>query len=455
MDDVEGDVGDVGDGDGQGRGQLGEEGAQGGNDALVARAVLVLVVFDGVHDGDHHDEVEAVLAEVGGHVAQRQQQELDVEARELHRAGLQQQAGHQHHGIADDGDDHQQVHQLLARGLAGDGRIEDHEEGRDHHAEHLEQREEAALIAVFHIDIGLAQARHDDAVADLLQQEDQGDPQKLVVAGDRGDDLLEADRRHGVVVIVAGLLYAEDREGEEDRAEDRDDEGHAPVGRHRVAADGAAAGGEHRDEGGGQHATDAGEERGAGGVLVAGVGVGAQRGHHAPVGDVMHRVGDGVEEVHDAEEPDEAPALELDVEGQIDDHGGGQDTDDEPGLELAPARARALDDVAHDRVVQRVEHAGGDHDRGDRGKLRGGELVGEEDKGQQIAGDEVIHHISADGADGEHDQVSFDDLLIFHAFHSVSFHNNSILPLIFLFCKRLRPPRGATFFFDKRAEFPV
>ena len=275
--------------------------------------------------------------------------------------------------------------------------------------------------AVLDVDVGLTETGHDDAVADLLQQKDQRDPEKLVVAGDGGDDLLEADRWDGIVVVIALFGDAEEREGEKDRPEDRDDQRDAAVGRDRVAADGVVARGEHRDEGRGQHAADAGAERGAGGVLVPDVGVGAQGGHHAPVGDVVHGVGDAVEEVHDSEEPDEAPALELDVEREVDHDGGGQDADEQPGLEFAPAGAGPLDDVAHDRVVQRVKDAGGDHDARDRAQLRGRELVREQHEGQQIARDQVVHHIPADRADGEHDQIFLDDALFFHVVNSIPF----------------------------------
>ena len=65
----------------------------------------------------------------------------------------------------------------------------------------------------------------------------------------------------------------------------------------------------------------------------------------------MHRVGYRIHEVDHSEEPHKAPALKIGVERKIHDDRGREYADDEPGLEFAPARARALNDVAHDRVV--------------------------------------------------------------------------------------------------------
>ena len=421
----------------EGGGQLREEGPQGGHDALVAGAVLELVVLDGVHDGDHHDEVKAVLAEVCQHVAQGAQHELQIYAAHGHAAGADEQARAQHDRIADKGDEHEFVHQRFAVDLPGDGGVEYHQQRRDRHAHGVEQGVEAALVAKLKVDVGGAHAGEHDTVADLLDEEDQRDPQQLVVAADGAEDLLEADGRDGVVVVVALLLDAEDREGQKGRAQDRDDQGHAPVSGDGVAADGGAAGGEHGDQRARKGAADAGKERGAGGVLVAGVGVGAQGRDHAPVGDVVHGVGDAVEEVDDAEEPHEAPALEARVEGQIDHDRGGEDADDQPGLELAPAGARALDDVAHDGVVQRVEHTGGDHDGRDGGELSGGKLVGEEDKGVEVAGDQVVHHVAPHGAQGEHDEVFLLRGLFVHVGSSYS-GDIFILPLRRADCKKFQ-----------------
>lgn len=74
----------------------------------------------------------------------------------------------------------------------------------------------------------------------------------------------------------------------------------------------------------------------------------------------MHRVGDRIEEIDHAEKRDEAPALQARVEREIHNDGRGKDADHEPRLELAVARAGALDDVAHDGVVERVEHTRAD-----------------------------------------------------------------------------------------------
>ena len=414
LDDVEDQIGDVRDRHSQSGGHLGQERTQRGDDTLVARAAQVLVVFHCVHDRDHHDQVEAVLPEVCEHVADSDQDEFEV-------AGLQEQTRKQHDEVTDHGYRHQYAHELFAVDTAGNGRIKDHQEGRDDHAEHLERSKEDALIPEFHIDIGLSDAGHDDAVADLLDQEDQRDPHELIVACDGADDLLEADGRDRVVVIASLLLDAEYCKGEKDRRQDRDDQRDAPIGRHSVAAEGVLAGRQHGDKGARQRAADAGEKRGPRSIPVAGIGVGAQRRHHAPVGDIVHRVGDAVHKVDKAKEPHEGPALQMHVEGQVDDQRGRQDADHKPGLELTPARTGVLDDVAHDGVVERVKDARADHDRRDGRKLRRRELVREEHKGEQITRDEVVDHVSPDGAEREHEQIAFGNFCVFHGEAPFSF----------------------------------
>ena len=215
-------------------------------------------------------------------------------------------------------------------------------------------------------------------------------------------------------VIVPMIFHAEDRERKEDRRDDRDRERHETVGRHGVAAERVVARREVRDQRRRQHPADARKERRARGQLVARVRVGTQRRHHAPVGDVVHRVGDAVEEVHRAEEPHELPALQLHVERRVDDERGRENADHEPGLKLAPARARPLDDVSHHGVVQRVENARRHHDRRDGRELRRVQISREEHERQQIASDQIVDHVAPNGAEREHDQIPFLDLRVVH-----------------------------------------
>ena len=128
----------------------------------------------------------------------------------------------------------------------------------------------------------------------------------------------------------------------------------------------------------------------------------------------MHGVGNGIQEIDNAEEPHEAPALKVGVEGKIHDNGGRDYADDEPGLELAPAGAGALDYIAHNGVVERIENSGGDNDGGYRTELCVGEITGEQNEGHDAAGEQKVHHVTADGAEGEHDQVSFPCFKVVH-----------------------------------------
>ena len=134
----------------------------------------------------------------------------------------------------------------------------------------------------------------------------------------------------------------------------------------------------------------------------------------------MHGIGNAVHEIDDAKEDHKGPALQLHIEGQINYHGGQQDADSKPGLEFAPPSTGALDDVAHDRVIECVKHAGRYHDDSNRGQLRGGELMGKKDECQEVTGDKVVHHVTSDSAKREHPKVALFDTLIFQNKHSIS-----------------------------------
>ena len=116
----------------------------------------------------------------------------------------------------------------------------------------------------------------------------------------------------------------------------------------------------------------------------------------------MHSEGDGVEEVHNAEEDDEAPALQGGVEGGGDHGGGGRNANDQPGLELTEPGAGAFDDIAHDGVIQPVKHPGCHHDDGDGAKLGSRQLPGEQNVGQKEVGKQRVAHVPAHGAQREH-----------------------------------------------------
>ena len=112
--------------------------------------------------------------------------------------------------------------------------------------------------------------------------------------------------------------------------------------------------------------------------------------------------------------------------------------DHDPGLELAPFRARALDDVAHDRVVERVKDPRTDHDRRNGRKLRCRQRARKEHKGQKKVRDQGIDHVAPHGAEGEHDQV-FPGL--FFVFHAASSPKTKI-KILYHFTKKSARARG-------------
>ena len=416
---IEKDVSQVRDRNIQRGGELGNKGTERGDDAFVPCAAFILIVFHGIHDRDHHDEVKAVLPEVGEHIAYGQHKELEVVSEGEGRTLLHNKAD-QHEDIAEGTDEHHHVHKPFALQTAGDGGIEDHQETGDGHADDLEEGEETALVAKLHVNVVHPNAGEDDAVADLLDQEDERDPQQLIVSGNGAPDLFEADGGHRLHAGVALLLDAYDGDGEESRREDGDHQGNHAVSRDGVSADGVLAVGEHGDQDRCGQAADTGKQRRSCGEFVPGICIGAEGGNHALVADVMHGVSDAVEEIHDAEENDEGPAAEPYVEGQIDDDGSRDDADDQPGLEFAPASAGAFDDIAHDRVVQRVENTGGDHDDGDHTKLGSVQALGVEHKEHEKACDQIVDHVPANGAEGEEPKISAGNGVFFHEIISFS-----------------------------------
>ena len=276
--------------------------------------MLILVVLHGVDDGDHHNEIVAVLAKVGQHVSYHDEPVFD------HVPAGQKQARQQHQQITGHGDQRHDAHQLFPANLAGDGRIAHHQDGGGGHAHRGEQGVQAALIAEIKVDIGGTDAAHHKAIADLLNQKDQRDPHQLVVAGDGGENLLETDGRYFLRGFDPAFLNTEDGAAQKQRRENAHHQCNASEGHIGAAADGQATGGEHGNEHRGRRAADACKQRRPGGELVALIRVGTESGHHAPVGNIVHGIGNAVEQIDHTEEPHEIPALQIGIEGQIHHH---------------------------------------------------------------------------------------------------------------------------------------
>ena len=341
---------------------FGQERTHGCDDGFVAVPGLKLVVLDRVDDGDHHDEIEAVQTQVDQHVSDRDHDKTDGICRHDHASdNLQHTSDHDH--------DHAEGHQLFAHELAGQGRIDQHQDRCRGDTDHREDGVQAAFVSVAEIDKAGADSAEDEGVGDLLEQEDQDHPAQLIVLGDCTGDPADVELHLGLHIVAAVFLDAEEREEDEERSEDRDHKRDDAISSTCTAAEGLFTGGEDRDQDGRECGADAGEEGRAGRILVPEVRVAGQGRDHAPERDVVHGVGNAVGEIDNAKENDKRPSLQLRVEGQVDDDGGRQDADQEPGLEFAPFCTGALDDVAHDRIVQSVKNTGSDHDSGDGQEL--------------------------------------------------------------------------------------
>lgn len=233
--------------------------------------------------------------------------------------------------------------------MARNCRIEDHQKCCDGHSDDRKQRKQATLISEIKINICRAYAADDKPVAYLLKQEDKAYPKQLIVAGDGRPDLFEAYR--GRVGVFTVFTHTENCEAQKQRSDYADYKRNFAVGNGGAAADGHVADREHGYENARKRSAYAGKQRCARCKLISRVCVGRECRNHSPIGYIVHRVGYRIHEVDHSEEPHKAPALKIGVERKIHDDRGREYADDEPGLEFAPARARALDDVAHDRVV--------------------------------------------------------------------------------------------------------
>ena len=204
------------------------------------------------------------MPEVRKHIAARQQPELRIPAGK-------QQPRCQHQRVTNRGNAHHDVHQPLPGHVPGNHRIEHHQEGRCRHAYHCKDRVQPAAIAVAQIDVRGANAGGGQTVAYLLNQEDQRDPQQLIVACDRADDLAEADGRSLLGLLFTMLPHAENGEAQEQRRKQADDQRNPSIRRGCVAAQRHVAGGQHRNDYAGQRRAHTRKQRGPGGEAVAGI----------------------------------------------------------------------------------------------------------------------------------------------------------------------------------------
>ena len=397
---TEDDVGQVRQQHDERRSHFGKKRTQRRDDGLFPLAELVFVVFHRIDDGDHHDEVVAVLAEVGQRITCHHDPEL-------HHGGGQEECRDEHQSVANHGDARHDLHEILPVDLPGDGRIEDHQKCRGEHTDDTEGGEESSFVSVIKVDVGGTQSADDETVADLLDQEYQGDPFYLIVLRQCLNDFPEVESLHFRRLVIPVLSDTEDGKGQEQRRQDAGDESDGTVRRCRVSADGIAADGVHGDQHGSQRSADAGTQGGTGGKLVPAVGVRRQCRDQSPVGDIVHGVGDTVQEIDNPEEPNEAPSLQIRIKGKIHHHRCGDDADDEPGLEFAPPGSRLFNDVSHDGIVQSVKDTGCHYNGRNGSELRIGKGPGKQDEGHKAVGKQVVDGVPPDGTHGKQDQVSF------------------------------------------------
>ena len=248
--------------------ELGDEGAGRADDGLAAFAELQLVVFYGIHDGNHHDQVIGIDSEVGNHVGCREDPALEV------GIGAGHQKTDENHGqIAKAGYKEHNLHEGFPGNLLGQNRVNHHQNGSCSQTEGGEVGVIAAFIAEVKVNKERTEPSGRQIIANLLDNEGQGNPAKLVVVFDGIDDFPEGNRRRRGIIVAPVLAHAENGEAEEGRCEKADNERDPTKSIAGVAAQCSGAGGEHRNQETGNGPADTGEQVGAGSELVSPVRV--------------------------------------------------------------------------------------------------------------------------------------------------------------------------------------
>ena len=103
-------------------------------------------------------------------------------------------------------------------------------------------------------------------------------------------------------------MNTENGKAKKGRRQNADYQGHAAVRIGGVAAYCHAAGCQHGNEKAGQRPTYTGKEVCSGRNLISYMCVRAESGNHTPIGNIMHGIGDAVEEIDHRKKPDKFPA---------------------------------------------------------------------------------------------------------------------------------------------------
>ena len=289
---------------------------------------------------------------------------------------------------------------------AGQSREHEHQHRARHIAQNAEDGQQQAVVAEFKIQVCHRKAAAHQCLRHGKNQKNNGAPDKLIVAGNGGKGLPDADLFGGRFVPRRRLAHHKQRDELCSRKRSAYNKDNGTVRGDGVAADHKAARRKRGYNDAAQKLPHARKQHRAGGKTVAVVGAARQRRHHAPVGDVVHCKYDAVREVQQAEGRHISPALKRGGK-RGDEHDDAQHAaNGDPWLEFAPARTRGLHHVAHDRVVESVEYARRHHDDADAGKLHRRKRFGEQHIGEQIVGKHASGHIPAHGAHGIRPEVA-------------------------------------------------
>ena len=135
----------------------------------------ILIIFHGIDDGDHHDQIETILSEVGHHVGGCYKPETDSRIRN-------NPSTHKSCAITESRNTKQDAHQLFSCDLSCDHRIENHHKCRGDHADCIEDGIQATAVTIIQIDIRRSKTTLGKLISNLLNHKCSSNPHQLIIA---------------------------------------------------------------------------------------------------------------------------------------------------------------------------------------------------------------------------------------------------------------------------------
>ena len=357
---------------------------------------LELAILDGVRDRHEHDEEDQRL---------RQREKAGAKERHIDVRAAQRVDHKRYDHDGNRGEEElaaaelRREHRKRCNGEQADDRVDDAEPGELRSvADDIDEIIEVEVI--------------DDVDADAVDEIGDGRPEQLVVLRENFEHIL----RRGIRLVLAQRRVLFLRADAEDDGAERCDaaadagkrEPACRIARTAVLIDGEIEHDRHDDdrhEIRAEHRADTRDRR----RDLTLMGVKGQRRNHGPDGDILRTVKDIHDKVNDCEKNqikcrirDRQPAEIREEQRERD--SGDKGANEHPGLEAPPARLRLVDDVADERVDEKLRDAQDEDDRRDDAdhilvmtRVAGVEEVAR-DENHEIRREHRVKHIMAERA---------------------------------------------------------